>query len=201
MSEEQDPPRSESPPIVDYQGPATSVPRWKSVWTAPTVQEAHMVAMKLQSLGLHARVDGENMAPLGGIGGPSNLVAARVHVFDDEVATARQVISEIEEKRKARRDALTVHCAECDVPAQSTLHPLRRVGVALTALGILCCAVAATLRIDELAVGFFLIPVGTALLIWSVTPRWICPQCGKRWAEREPEEDDLDDEDDDDDDE
>src|SRR5690349_19154221 len=54
---------------------------WTSVWTAPTLQEAHLAVARLRSQGLSARVDGENMSPFGGALGPSPLLHARVQVL------------------------------------------------------------------------------------------------------------------------
>ena len=68
--------------------------------------------------------------------------------------------------------------------------------VGLVGRGAALGAVGATLEWPGLFVASFLLaPLGVALLVWSVTQRWICPSCGHGWAERARSEDDLDEED------
>jgi hypothetical protein len=188
-------------PVLDYHTPGTAADeRWTNLFTADGTHEAELAVARLQAHGLHARVDGANASPLGSAMGPSALLAPRVQVLAGDVEAARALLAEVEQRRARRRERSTVRCAKCGTVARQLPHPVRRLGVALLLAFLLIAVVAAALDISSAVAtwNFLLIPLGVVLLVWSVTPRWVCPACGARWSQREPTDDDLDDEGEDD---
>src|SRR6185369_3305377 len=112
---------------------------------------------------------------------------------------AREILQDVERRRSRRREALMVRCPKCGTPAKPLPHPLRRAGVVGLVALIAVAATGAAMDIHELFVaGLLAVPLCVVLLVWSVTPRWICPACGHRWAQKDPDEE-LDEEEEDED--
>ena len=200
------PPERRSPPppgVIDYRQPLPSTAtRWTTVWKGGATTEANLLVTKLQAAGMHARVDMENMGTLGM--GASVLYGTKVQVLAQDEAAARSIIADIEAARARRVDAQSIRCPRCNAGnVKRTLHPLRWVGIATLVAFIAALAMEEWLREHDVSIGwvFLLLPVGIALLVWGVTPRWLCRSCGNRWAAKEPEpldeEEDGDDNDDD----
>jgi hypothetical protein len=151
----------------------------------------------------------ENMGTLGM--GASVLYGTKVQVLAQDEAEARSIVADIEGARARRVEAQSVRCPRCDAGnPKRTLHPLRWAGIATLVAFLAALAMEEWLREFNISIVwvFLLLPIGIAMLIWGVTPRWLCRSCGNRWAAKEPEpveeeedeDDDADDEPDDDDD-
>jgi hypothetical protein len=195
-------PPSPPPGVIDYQQPLSSTAaRWATVWTGGSTMEANLLVTKLQAAGMHARVDMENMGTLGM--GASVLYGTKVQVLAQDEAEARSIIADIEGARARRVDAQSIRCPRCDAAnVKRTLHPLRWVGIAILVAFLALLAVEEWLREHDVSIVWvlLLLPVGIAMLVWGVTPRWLCRSCGNRWAAKEPEAVDEEEEEDDDDD-
>jgi hypothetical protein len=220
MSEDQTPqqpqraePLTPPPPgVIDYQQPLSSTAvRWTTVWKGGPTTEANLLVTKLQAAGMHARVDMENMGTLGM--GASVLYGTKVQVLAQDEADARAIIDDIEATRARRVEAQSVRCPRCNAGnPKRTLHPIRWAGIATLVGFIAALAMEEWLREHDVSIIWvlLLLPIGIAMLIWGVTPRWLCRSCGNRWAAKEPEpleeeedadeDDDADDEPEDDDD-
>ena len=186
-------PRQAAVPL-SYVTPGDVDERWTTVFTAETLQEAHLAAGRLQAHGLHARVDGENASVIGSVLGPYPMLHARVQLLKNDTEEARELLRDVERTRTRRREALVVRCGKCGTPGQRLPHPVRRAGV-IVLLSFVGVAVVATLleQFEILAWSFLLLPLSVTLLVWSVTPNWLCPNCGAQWSQREPSEDDVED--------
>lgn len=165
------------PPILSYAMPDNS----KLVRIGPfhDLLDLGMARNRLGQEGIEAHTAGENLAAaLGPIyggayagGGPFLLV----HEADE--AAARQIIADIESRRRQRSAAESPPCPACQHrPTKPMLRGLRWIGI-----GIL----AATLFLPEI-LRVFTIIAGLAMLLWPVTPGWKCPKCGRRFAAAAP---------------
>jgi hypothetical protein len=182
MAESNDPPTS--PPVVSYMSPGVPEHRWKTVWRAADPMEANLAVAELQERGMHARVDFENTAGLGvnayAPGGTS------VQVMEDEVAQARSVLEEIEQRRRRRLDAESVSCPFCNAPrARRVLHPIRKIGLLAAFAGGILKASPPWFGVPSF-LPIAIVVAAVAMLLWPMLPYWKCISCGRHFHAPQP---------------
>lgn len=188
--------------ILQYSSAAANpVDDWIHIFRARDYLEANLLVGKLQEQGLHARVDMENVASLGSWagGGPGG---SNVQALTSEAEQAKRIIDELEKVRAARYAPNRVPCPQCGhTPALRQFRPIRVAALAAIGLfiisGVLSGVGALPRSLDgRLSIG--LLGLAIVLLIFPAMPRWLCPSCGHRWEQAEPEEVEDEDEQEDD---
>jgi hypothetical protein len=198
------PPDRAAGPVLEYHsGGGDNVEDrggWVHVYKAADPFEANLIVGKLQTHGIHARVDMENAAALGAWGGVG-MGGTTVQALAGDAAAVRAILTDIEQERARRRGTPTVRCPQCGhAPAKRLLHPARKAGVAcLLVVPIIVCAGLGGDAAIRTLVPTALTVAGVALLFVTVTPHWRCLACQHTWAQPDPpvvEDDEDDDEDD-----
>ena len=108
-------------PVLSYAASPPPELDWKTVWTARDYFEANLAVTKLQSQGIHARVDMEATDALGAWAG-SGPGGARVQVLTQDIAPGKSVFEEIERERVRRQGASAMRCQRDGSPAKRVLR-------------------------------------------------------------------------------
>jgi DNA-directed RNA polymerase subunit RPC12/RpoP len=160
---------------------------WRTVSLCENLFEANLAVNKLRDNGINARVDSENLYSLQywALIGPGGTP---VQVLADDLDAAKQLLAEVDQARQKRRQADIVRCPRCNAPAKRVWHPLRKLAVVLIVAPVVAGWILLGNGIQMPTPIYLLVLAGALLGVWSLTPRWRCPQCGNRWVQQEPEE-------------
>ncbi|MEA2708773.1 MAG: hypothetical protein QOF78_1374, partial [Phycisphaerales bacterium] len=165
--------------VLNYRTPPAHGIQWVNVWKARNTMEANLAVATLQEHGIHARVDMENAADLGLL--YEGIANSKVQVIAEQADAARTLLLEIDQQRAKRQDAASLKCPNCNTPnPKRIMHPLRWAAWAILA-GFVVLIGFAEARSRWSAWVLLLVPVGLAMLVWGVTPRWRCKRCGHPW--------------------
>jgi hypothetical protein len=109
---------------------------WVSIYTCRTRQEAGLAVAKLQSVGIQARVDGQEASIYGeswfGNISPMN---AKIHVLKRDAAEARAVLEEVDRRRVER--ITSVPCPKCGQLNPDRVWAQPRLIAIIVAMGLL----------------------------------------------------------------
>lgn len=155
---------------------------WVSIYTCRTSQEAALAVAKLHSLGIPARVDGQEAAVFGqswfGNLSPMN---ATIQVLKRDASDAKSELEAVDRRRAARM--ASVPCPKC-----GALNP-DRVWARPRLSGIVVTVVVLVTIFTGFDGGWAcsLLFVSGCAAMWPYMPRWRCKECGQRWVAPDPD--------------
>jgi hypothetical protein len=165
--------QSTSPEVLNYAGPA-HLSRMVVVGSYQDLVEAHLACNLLESVGITAILDGENLAATAKNYAPaiSNL---EVKVGERQADAAREMLVQLAAKRAARFNNIFRTCPACRGEELHRSRSRRNIGLAMTIAAVLASVVLSP------AVGIILL---LAAGYYFATPEHAmhqCLACGHTW--------------------
>jgi len=165
---------STSPRVLNYAGPA-HLSRLVVVGSYHDLVEAHLACNALESAGITAILDGENLAATAKNYAPA-ISKLQVKVEEREAAPAREILDEIAQTRATRFRDIARVCPACRSVQVQRSSGRRMIGIAIVML-----AVIGIVLFWALAPAFILFLVAAYVLATPEHAMHQCLACGHTW--------------------